>query len=65
VNPLALFLKPKSPAERLAAQQRETAEGEAAQGAGRGRGKGRGLEEAHKAPAQLQELISFLLSQLF
>ena len=32
MNPLALFLKPLSPAERLAA------EGEAAQGAGRGRG---------------------------
>jgi hypothetical protein len=51
VNPLAGFLKPQSPAERLALQHRDREKlqkGKAAQGAarGRGKGKGRGWEEA-------------------
>ena len=59
-DPLTLFLKPQSPAERLAAQQwglRETAEGDAAQRATRGKGKGKGQdwEEACGAPVRLQK----------
>ena len=61
VNPLAGFLKPQSPAERLAAQQRDREKLQrAAQGAarGRGKGKGRGWEEACGAPVRLQEQAS-------
>jgi len=69
VNPLAGFLKPRSPAERLAAQQqdREKLQREAAQGAarGRGKGKGRGWEEACGATARLQEQAPFSHSPLF
>jgi hypothetical protein len=54
VKPLDLFLKPLSPAERLAAQQRdhEKLQRESAQGAGGGRGKGKGQvwEEACGVP---------------
>ena len=56
VNPLALFSKPHSPAEELAAQQRDHEKlqrerqlRELAEEA-RGKGKGRGCDEARGAP---------------
>ena len=64
VKPLALFLKPQSPAERLAAQQRDREKLQrerqlkGLQEEAKGKGKGRGWEEACGVPARLQEQAS-------
>ena len=69
-NPLALFLKPLSPVDRLAAQQRDHEKlqrerqlRELAEEA-RGKGKGRGCDEARGAPVHAAPTSLFLFPHL-